>query len=99
MLHEAFKVQEWNFEVIADVRDLYSMWLKSFHRHDCASDCVGARDNERISIAAASDQLLLLYIGLEVRHRVNLSNQRSFLRIGGGEELGVCHGPFRISTR
>ena len=71
--HEAFEVQEGDVEVLADVGYPDGVRLEPFHRDDGPADRIGTRDEKRIGVAAALEELLLLDIGLEVRDGIDLT--------------------------
>ena len=66
LFHEAFEVQARDAKVLADIGHLHGVWLKLLRCHDRAADRVGARDDERVSVATTFVELLLFDIGLEV---------------------------------
>jgi len=78
--------------VLTNVGQFDSVRLEPLHRHDGATDGMSAGHDERVSVTTALKELLLFDVGLEVRHRINLTDECTFLRIRRREELliGLC---------
>ena len=75
-LHEATQVQTRDLEVRADVWDLGGIGFVLFHGQDCGTHRSRSGDQERIGVASAAQNLLLLEIGLKVPDDVDASNER-----------------------
>src|SRR3546814_4863630 len=65
-------------EVLADIGDFRSVLLEQLHSDHAPP--LGRRlgDDESVGIAPALEKLLLLNVLLEVRHRVDTGNERTF---------------------
>ena len=85
--------------MLADIRHLDCVRLELFHRHYSATDRMGAGHDECVRVAAPSQELLLFDVDLEVRYRIDLTNEGSLFRIGGREEILIGLRPFGICAR
>lgn len=85
-------------EVLTDVRDFDGIRLETLHRHDRATDCEGASNDECVGVAAALYEFLFFDIGLEMRHRIYLGDERCLRRVRRCEERDVGLRPIGVVT-